>query len=223
MAVAARAALTDRLPADIGALAGQLERDWQQQAILRLLEIERERPDFAVVEAERRLNCQLGGLELRLCVDRVDRIGDSLLVIDYKTGRATLAQWRGARLEAPQLPLYAVVHPDRPAGIALAVLSGRRTRFSGVAREEGLLDGVCAAGEFELTEDGAKGFDWPQITQHWWAWLDRLARDHAAGHAEVDPLQGATTCRGCHLGPLCRVGAANDDDDDDGEEIDDGA
>lgn len=214
-------ALRDRLPADIGARAGRLERDWQQQAILNLLEIERERPDFEVVEAERRLSGRLGGLELRLCVDRVDRIGDALLVIDYKTGRATTAHWRGARLEAPQLPLYAVLHPDRPAGIALAGLSGRRIGFSGVAREAGLLGGVCAAGEFELTEDREKGFDWPQITQHWWAWLDRLAREHAAGHAEVDPLQGATTCRGCHLGALCRVTAANDDED--GEETGDGA
>ena len=203
-------ALRDRLPAGSGVRGSRLEQDWQEQAILRLLELERGRPDFEVVEAERRMSCRLGGLELQLCVDRVDRIGDSLLVIDYKTGRATPAQWRGARPEAPQLPLYAVLHPDRPAGIALALLAGGSTRFTGVAREAGLLDGVCAAAAFELTEAGEKGFDWQQITQHWWAWLDRLARDHAAGHAEVDPRQGAESCRGCHLGPLCRVAAMDD-------------
>jgi hypothetical protein len=40
---------------------------------------------------------------------------------------------------------------------------------------------------------------------HWWAWLERLARDYADGRADVDPKLGSNTCRHCHLGALCRV------------------
>lgn len=210
-------ALHETLPAGIGRRARSLEQEWQQQAIRNLLDLERGRPDFEVVEIEGRMAGTLGGLELQLRVDRIDRIGTALVVIDYKTGRAARTQWRGARMEAPQLPLYAVLHPGRPAGIAFATVGGSEAGFTGVAQSGGLIDDVGPAAGFELTEAREKGFDWQQITQHWWAWLERLARDYLAGHASVDPRRGAETCRRCHLAPLCRVvdaGAADDAEDD---------
>lgn len=199
------AALARELPAGISSRPRLLERDWQCRAIESLLAIERERPEFTVAEVERSMDGELGGLVLKLQVDRVDRVGDGLLVIDYKTGKATTKQWRGARMDAPQLPLYAVLHPGKPSGIAVAMVAATGTRFRGVGSEAGVIDDLMPAARFELTEDRQTGFDWRQITAHWYAWLEQLARDHAAGRAEVDPKLAAATCRQCHLGALCRV------------------
>lgn len=206
-------ALADVLPPAVGARSRGLEREWQCRAIGGLLAIERTRAPFAVVETERELTGRIGGLEFRLRVDRVDAVDGSRVVIDYKTGKTGRAAWRGARMDAPQLPLYAVLHPDRPAAIALAQASGAGARFVGVGEESVTLDGITPARKFALTEEKDKGFDWPAITQHWRVWLDALARDFAAGRAGVDPKLAAATCRRCHLGGLCRVDTARARDD----------
>lgn len=211
-------ALADALPRDIGARAALLERDWQRRAIDALLALERQRPPFTVVGTERPLTGRIGGLDLRLRVDRIDRVGDRHVVIDYKSGAVRGAPWRGARMDAPQLPLYAVLLAERPAAIAIAGLTADGASYAGVCSEAGLIDGLQPAAEFELTEEREGGFDWARITEHWYAWLERLARDHAAGRADVDPKLAADTCRHCHLGALCRVAPAAADDADGAED-----
>ncbi len=205
VAAAVDQALAGISAAQTGPRALRLERDWQCRAIGALLTLERERPPFVVVETEREMTGRIGGLELGLRVDRVDNAGGSLVVIDYKSGRTRGAPWRGARMDAPQLPLYAALHPGRPAAIALAETGSAGARFLGVGDESIAIDGVEPAEEFELTEDDEKGFNWRVVTERWWAWLDALARDHAAGRAVVDPKLAGKTCRRCHLGALCRV------------------
>jgi probable DNA repair protein len=206
------AALAQVLPPGTSARSLALERDWQLRAIAGFLTLERTRPDFIVAEAERSIEGELGGLALQLQADRVDRVGESLVVIDYKTGKVTPSQWRGARMDAPQLPLYAVLHGGPPAGIAVAALSAESAAYQGVASDAGFIDGLVGAEDFRLTETRERGFGWQQIVRHWRAWLDALARDHAAGRAEVDPKRAAATCRNCHLGALCRVAATAPDE-----------
>lgn len=201
-------AIADAAPPGTGERALRLEREWQQRAIRNLLALERSRPPFTVVETERAMTGRIGGLELALRVDRVDDAGGALLVVDYKTGAVRGTPWRGARMDAPQLPLYAALHPRRPAGIAIAEVGAARARFIGVGDDGAGIEGVAAAKDFKLTEDRESGFGWRQVTEHWWAWLDRLARDHADGRADVDPKLGGNTCRRCHLGALCRVESA---------------
>ncbi|HEU4516832.1 MAG TPA: PD-(D/E)XK nuclease family protein, partial [Steroidobacteraceae bacterium] len=210
-------ALTELAPASAGPRARAIERDWQLGAIEGLLALDRARDPFVVVETERAMTGHIGGLELSLRADRVDDAGGQRIVIDYKTGRAHGTSWRGARMDAPQLPLYAVLHPQRPAGIALAEAGFAGARFVGVGDEGIGIDGVVAAGKYPLTEDREKGFSWSAITERWWAWLESLAKNHAAGHAEVDPKLAGQTCRLCHLGALCRVDAAGARDDGDEE------
>ncbi|HXV40625.1 MAG TPA: PD-(D/E)XK nuclease family protein [Steroidobacteraceae bacterium] len=208
-------AIADVAPAGAGERTLRLECEWQRRAVTNLLALERSRPPFTVVETEREMTGQIGGLELALRVDRVDETGGGLLVIDYKTGAVRGAPWRGARMDAPQLPLYAVLHPRHPAGIAIARSGAAGAAFLGVGSEELQVEGVVPAAEFKLTEDRESGFGWRQVKDHWWAWLERLARDHADGKADVDPKLGSNTCRQCHLGALCRVQPAAGDDDGD--------
>ncbi len=144
----------------------------------------------------------------------MDQVGDDLVVIDYKSGAVKSSAWRGARMDAPQLPLYAVLHPGRPGGIAFAGVGAARAKFVGVSRDGGEIDGLRPASKFELTEDRQKGFEWDEVTAHWRAWLESLAGDFAAGRVDVDPKLAADTCRYCHLGALCRVAPASPEDPD---------
>lgn len=214
-------AMAEALPATVGPKARDLERDWQARAIGALLELERGRAPFSVVETERELTGRLGGLEFRLRVDRVDAQDAARVVFDYKTGVTRSSAWRGARMDAPQLPLYAVLHPARPAAVVLARAGLAGATWTGVGDESVALEGLTPARRFALTEDREKGFGWREITERWWAWLEALARDFAAGQAAVDPKLAAATCRRCHLGGLCRVDAAASRDDAAGEPGDD--
>lgn len=198
-------AIADVAPPGAGERTLGLEREWQRRAVANLLALERARPRFTVAETERELAGRIGGLELTLRVDRVDETDGGLLVIDYKSGAVRGVPWRGARMDAPQLPLYAVLHPRRPAGIAIAEARAAGAAFVGVGSDELRVEGVMPAAEFKLTEERESGFGWRQVMDHWWAWLERLAREHADGKADVDPKLGSNTCRQCHLGALCRV------------------
>jgi hypothetical protein len=206
------AAIAASTPAGTGLPTIELEREWQRRAVARLLELDLARPPFIVVEAERARPLAIAGLPLILRVDRLDRIGEELVVIDYKTGKTQSSAWRGARMDAPQLPLYAVLHPDRPTGIAFAGVGAAAAKYVGVGREVGMIDGMEPAAKFRLTEDRQHGFSWGEITAHWRAWLERLAGDFVAGRTEVDPKLAAATCRYCHLAALCRVEPASPDD-----------
>ncbi len=212
VAQAVDAAMAGSAPAGTGAATIALEREWQLRAIGQLLEADCARPPFRVVETERALTVAIAGIELQLRVDRVDRIGDELAVIDYKTGKARSSAWRGARMDAPQLPLYAVLHPDRPTGIAFAGIGASHASYVGVGRDATVLRGIEPAAKFRLTEDQQSGFTWEEITAQWRLWLERLAGDFAAGRADVDPKLAADTCRYCHLAALCRVEPAPADD-----------
>lgn len=198
-----------------------LEREWQCLAVDAVLQLDLSRPDFAVVETERPLELAIGGVGLRLRVDRLDRVGDDCVVIDYKTGRQGAAAWRGARMDAPQLPLYAVHHPEQPTGIAFALAGPASAKYVAVGRDAAAIGGMKPAEKFELTEDRRRGFDWEAITAQWRASLEQLAAQFAAGRAEVDPKLGGTTCRHCHLSGLCRVESSSPDDE--GAEGDDAA
>jgi probable DNA repair protein len=220
IAEAVQAALAETVTNGAGPRTLELERDWQRRAVAGLVAIDRGRPPFTVVETEREMEGRIGGLELRLRVDRVDDAGGARVVIDYKTGRTRGAPWRGARMDAPQLPLYAVLQSSGPAAIAIAEAGSSGARFVGVGDAAAAFDGIVPAPKFKLTEDKESGFEWPVVTQRWWAWLDALARAHREGHAAVDPKLARNTCRRCHLGALCRVEDAGRDpegDEGDGE------
>lgn len=181
-----------------------LEVAWQEAAVAAMLDLDASRPPFEVTGLEAPLERQFAGVPLRLRVDRIDRTAAGLVVIDYKTGDPRVAQWRGARPDAPQLPLYAVLAGDEVAAVAFAAVRASGARYRAVGDAEAGLPGQVAAERFELTEDGEKGLAWPQLKSRWAAWLAALLEQYRAGDATVDPKQ-PQTCRLCHLGTLCRV------------------
>ena len=159
--------------------------------------LERQRKPFMVVDQEEIRAVEVGGIEVNIRVDRVDRLEDGKLVIlDYKSGECGPADWAGARPDEPQLPIYAVTAEAEVAAVLFARLRTGELGFRGLAESPDIVPGV------RVPESQ------PPIAQtisDWRAVLDDLGRGFREGRAHVDPKDPAKTCRYCELPSLCRI------------------
>ncbi len=179
-----------------------IERERVTALILELLECEKQRAPFFVVESEQLQTVDLGGLRMHVKVDRMDRLEDGgLALIDYKTGAVNVKSWEGERPEKPQLPAYAATTEGEVAAVAFAQIKAGEVGFCGYSPNEEVLD----AGTFAKTQPGKAGESLVQVIARWRATLDRLARDHRTGRAEVDPVNANKSCEYCPLPGICRI------------------
>ena len=87
-----------------------------------------ERPrlqDFEVLSTEQLIESELMGIPLKIRMDRIDKIGDKRLVIDYKTGTIDGRSLSVDNLSEPQLPIYALMQHGQEQqldGVMLAQL-----------------------------------------------------------------------------------------------------
>lgn len=185
-----------------------LEQDWLESRVLDLIARDLEREPFTVVQAEAECSVDVGGVQVRVKLDRVDRLADgSHAVIDYKTGaKARPAAWMGERPESPQLPLYVrVVGPEQVSAVAFATVRKGNTGYAGIARDGALFAGLK---QFDPAKAPFKEYaDWDALMRDWQRRLDVIAREHAAGDARLAP-NPTKACRYCHLPGLCRSGQA---------------
>ena len=145
----------------------------------------------------------VGGLDLRLRLDRVDRLaGGGRLLIDYKTGDSEVAMWMGERPDEPQLPLYTLAQTVAADAVAFAHVRHGDCSFVGLAAHGGVADGVTELARSRYALDYA---DWPALLSAWRSTLERLAVAFRSGAAPVDPKKRSLTCRNCDLHTLCRV------------------
>ena len=150
------------------------------------LDIETAREPFTVLAQEQEREVSLGGLLLKVRMDRIDELADGRRVlIDYKTGEIKTKAWEGDRPAEPQLPLYCISEEHSPAAVVFAQIRTGSLKFHGVKE--------VALEPFKKLGKG----DWRQV-------LTALAQRFADGDAQVDP-RSADTCRLCHLTALCRV------------------
>ena len=171
------------------------------------LRLERLRQPFTVVDQEERRTVEVGGIEVNIRADRVDRLEDGKLVIlDYKTGECGPSDWKGARPDDPQLPIYAVCADAPVAGVVFARLRTGEAGFRGLAESAGIVPGI-------RVPDGQPPME--QTIGDWRSVLDRLGRDFREGRAHVDPKDPAQTCRHCALPSLCRIGQGTEEPEDD--------
>jgi ATP-dependent helicase/nuclease subunit B len=156
------------------------------------LELEKQRGPFEVVRPEAERQAELGGVQFRVRMDRVDRLPDGReIIIDYKTGSPHPSQWDGDRPEEPQLPLYGVIHEKPLAGLLFGRLEAGRPRFLGIAN----------AG---VEGKGIEPAELPERLTEWRRVLEHLALEFRQGRAEADPKDPAKTCRYCPLPAVCR-------------------
>jgi ATP-dependent helicase/nuclease subunit B len=161
-----------------------LEQQRLERLIVSWLDVEKGRDEFEVVEREKDRTVEVGGVKIKIQVDRVDRVAEGVAIIDYKSRKTSASEWEGDRPDSPQLPLYAVTSKEPVSGVMFAQVVPGEMKF---VRPKG-----------DLGE---------QLTS-WKVVLDRLGHEFAAGHAAVAPKQPPKTCRYCGFGALCRVSEA---------------
>lgn len=163
---------------------------------------EKTRPPFRVVTREATQHITLGGLTIRVRLDREDELADGLrLIIDYKTGKTDPSVWFGARPDDPQLPLYCFTAEHPVGGIAFALVRPGGSELVGVSAQP------CDIPKVTLLDKQsfAPGItSWTAFQEQQRTTLTQLATDFAAGHAAVDPKHPIDSCRYCELSALCR-------------------
>jgi probable DNA repair protein len=202
------------------------------------LRYETARIPFSVADTELETEISIGGpnaslgpspgprpdsrLDLRLRLDRVDRLSDgSLLVIDYKSGDVSPKLWDLPRPDDVQLPLYAgfalASGPDPLGGLVFARVRAGESSFAGrmAAARATLLADLTSANNLVRKPLS------PEDLIAWRGAIEDLARDFLRGRADVDPRDYPKTCEECGLQTLCRIeesrAAVDSEDDEDAE------
>ena len=185
----------------IGGTLAALEHTRLQRLLLRWLALELDRPPFSVVATEQRQQIQLGDLTLNMMLDRIDKVGDNYLIIDYKTSKPSVYAWFGERPDEPQLPLYCISAQQPVDGLVFAEVRTEQPRLKGVASDTTLVPNTKTPADLNL--DGLD--DWTTLTTYWDKVLHQLANDFSRGVAEVDPKHPTSVCQFCALHSLCRI------------------
>ncbi len=178
----------------------EIEQERLERVVTEWLSLEKERKSFTVVEQENDRRVTVGGIEVRIRMDRVDRLPDGgLVILDYKTGECSPSDWEGDRPDQPQLPIYAATADSPVAGVLFGRLKTGKVAFTGLTDSEGVAPGVNPLRDMSL-EDRID--DWQRV-------LDRLGADFREGRAAVNPKDCRTNCEYCHLRTLCRIHQAD--------------
>ncbi len=185
----------------------ELESERLIKLVTEWLRYEQARVPFTVAETEIDSNATIAGLDLRLRLDRIDRLNDGTqLVIDYKSGNVSPKDWDPPRPYDVQLPLYAGFAVDYERGdigglVFAKVRAGEQLGFAGRVRD------ACATLNSDLgkTTSLVKRPLTSETLDTWRNEIERLAKDFIAGRSEVDPRDYPKTCERCGLEALCRV------------------
>jgi probable DNA repair protein len=190
--------------------------------LLQWLEVEAQRPPFTVVVAEHPIdNAKIGPLHLSLRCDRIDNVDGGEVLIDYKTGKCSPADWDGNRPNEPQLPLYAVARePGSLRAIAFARVRPGELNLSGIQSQAGIIRPVKLKKNNTLAKEN-KVVDLAQRLAEWQITLTDLANNFHHGTPRVDPKHKYQTCEYCQQSLLCRVAEIRSQHDQDEEIVDD--
>lgn len=163
-------------------LVRELESEQMYDRLMLWLELEAERHPFAVVATEQDQQLSLGGIELRLRIDRLDKQisgADCHLLIDYKTGRnCNPALWHPPLPAEPQLPLYLVAMQD--AGVQVGAMIFAQLTASEAAMHCWYNARVPQAMRHKQQGGRKPREDWRSAAD-WHEPLENLLRDYAQG------------------------------------------
>lgn len=167
----------------------------EQQRLCKLigqwLEEELRRPAFEVIALEQQISVNFADLNLTMRLDRVDRIADKTLIIDYKTGEVTPGNWLGPRPKDPQLPLYLLASDPQANGCAFAQIKGGKIGFIGHS-------------DSQLIQEKKPIDDWSAQIAQWQQALSGLAAEFVSGHATVEVFDQTAFRHQAYLLPLNR-------------------
>jgi ATP-dependent helicase/nuclease subunit B len=159
---------------------------------LRGVELERLQP-FSVEFVEQERTTTIEGLQLKLRIDRIDRLDNGKLVlVDYKSGLCDASKLEGDRPSEPQILIYASTLGEQVDGLFFGQLKANELDLVGFSREQ------------QLKSKNAKtlGLAWESRVSEWRNTVVAIAREFVSGYALVTPSKDA--CAFCQLASLCR-------------------
>ena len=183
---------------ELGPRYFQLEQERLKQLLSKWLDMERQRPGFTVAAREEKLEANFAGLPLTLRIDRIDQCdsGETLL-IDYKTGNASVNGWLGERPNEPQLPLYALLQEQPPSAISFGIINADQQTMVGLTDNSTLIPNYKPPRQ-SLPES------WQELIEHWRDTLTELATSYRQGDAEIIPYHSQAFYYQSELLPLNR-------------------
>lgn len=169
-----------------------------------IVQCEKPRQSFEVLEIEQKQRIEHGGIQMDVIIDRVDKVGDSLVVIDYKTGvNNKVGSWADDRISNPQLPLYVLTDEEIKAA-SFAQVAQNQHGFIGIAQDDSMLPKVAIKLRGRKMPDDVEPItQWDNWRSHWRTSLDTIAQELRDGVATVTPMKSA--CNYCELKPFCRI------------------
>ena len=173
--------------------------------IRRWLDIESQRQPFTIDAVEREFQLELAGLTFALRVDRIDKVNNQAVVLDYKSSSKSAS---GATKSPPtdlQLPIYSLLD-EQITSVAYACIGDKEVKAVGIG-EQALSEANSGALQIKPTPR-----PWAEQRQQWQLALTDLAQALRDGDATVTPRKGA--CRYCHLQGLCRINTPTSDESD---------
>lgn len=183
-------------PDGFPALIQEIESLRLKRLVLSCLEWEKQRPPFEIEALEQSYSIALAGIEFKVRVDRLDRVGEKKWVIDYKSSLPASKPWYEDRPKEPQLLLYALLDESINALLLLQLKTGQLT-CSGLSEEKQTITGITAL---------KKEMNWTDCTDEWRHQLTLLAEEFKQGHCPPTPISPAI-CQQCDFQNLCRFQA----------------
>ena len=118
----------------------EVEQARVQDLCMQWLELESQRQSFSVLQTEQEHWITLAGIQFKIIIDRVDEVDGKAVILDYKTGKASINSLLNTPLKAPQLAVYLLAVQQDIGGIGYALLhSDDGVKISAVVEEEDVL------------------------------------------------------------------------------------
>ena len=183
-------------PDSFPSLVQDVEYTRLKRLVLTYLEWEKQRPAFEIAALEHSYSINLAGLDFKVRVDRIDQVGESKWVIDYKTSLPASKPWNEDRPKEPQLLLYALLEEQINALLLLQLKAGAIS-CNGLSEHPQDLPGISTL---------KKGQSWEQSRSIWREQLTLLADEFKQGHCPPQPAN-LSICQHCDFQNLCRFQA----------------
>lgn len=192
----------------------ELEQARACQVLARWFDLEARRVPFDIGEVEGKQVWQHGPLSLTVRLDRLDRLAEGVVIVDYKTGSAAQSyesDWSRVRPINLQLPFYAsVLDPDETqpvVGLVLAQIHARKIVAAGLSDVDTGLADVRAL----IDSRYFAGLDWAALLARWRGAMENLAQEYADGQA-VNVAWRASDLKYCDALPFLRLNLDDDDE-----------
>lgn len=171
-----------------------IEHKRLEKIISKWILLEKERPPFEIMALEFKQQINDFPLSFSVRVDRMDKLeNNDLFIIDYKTGRLPTLSVANETMIEPQLPLYSFGQETLPAGLSYVLLKSDELKYQGISKYNMAISGIKTLP------------NWDELHEQWKQSITNLSLEFKEGYAEVKPLLGEATCRGCQLHSLCRI------------------